>query len=81
MLQQKACAYGTMERAKRLTKMREDRVKYLGSSLISTMEWGYMRKCLDGATRHLPKGKRLEKRKEIAELWAEGQRRVKGASL
>ena len=40
-----------------------------------------MRKSLSESTKHLPKREQIEKQKEIAELWVEGQRRVKGASL
>ena len=51
--------------------MQASRVKLLGSDLIKAMEWGCMRKHLHRSTKHLLKGDKLEKKKEIAKLWAE----------
>ena len=74
------CVHGTREEGKRLAKMRADKVRRLGPDLIKAMEWGYMRKSLDRETRHLPKGERLGKQKEIAKFWMDGQRRREEAS-
>ena len=79
--QRKIQAYGWMKNRERRIKLREDKIKRLGSNLIKAMEWGYMAKYLDRSTKHLSKGEKLEKQKEIAELWMEGQRRVKEAEL
>ena len=81
LLQREACVYGTIKRKEMIAERWAYRIDYLGASLIKAMEWGWMRKRLDRETRHLPKGKRLEKQKEIAELWMEGQSRMKGIEL
>ena len=81
LVQKYECISGTMKRRELTVERRKDRVENLGSNLISAMEWRYMRKSLSESTKHLPKREQLEKQKEIAEIWAEGQRRVKGASL
>ena len=78
---QEVNAQGRTLRREKLTERREIKHKHLGPNLIKAMEWRYMRKRLHRSTKLLLKGKKLEKQKEIAELWMEGQRRVKGASL
>ena len=78
---QKMQEHNMMMRREEKTKTRAEKVEHLGSNLIRAMEWGYMRKDLYRSTKHLSKEKKLEKQKEIAELWMEGQCRVKGVSL
>ena len=68
--QQQIQAYSRMKRRERLTELRTFRVEHLGSNLIKAREWGYARKWLQG--------KDLEEQKEIADLWAEGQCRMRG---
>ena len=75
--QQKMQAFGNMVRRERNTERRAVRVKLLGLNLIKAMEWGYMRKHLHRSTKHLSREKKLEKRKEIAEIWADDMERVK----
>ena len=78
LVRQEIQADNMMKRREERTKIREDRVERLGLSLIKAMEWGYMRKHLRRSTKLLSKEKKLEKQKEIAEVWAERRARVEG---
>ena len=71
LVRQEIQADNMMKRREERAKIRADRVERLGLSLIKAMEWGYMRKHLHISTKLLSKEKKLEKQKEIAEVWAE----------